>query len=365
MSNYDDSKRNGEWADYEIDPREITRQFQSNNSKLAKVKYHALPAGDSLSKWRILPLPKVRTFYKAVRKHWSIPGVRGSVTCPRSFIDPNTNAPYRCYLCEKTFAMVKSSDSAENTIGKQLQARTGFYMNALDIDHLDLGVGVLQLQYSAHRGIVDLLNIPEYQNFTHPLLGRTIIIKAREVPGSVVPNSQNKAKREFTILPASKAEPVPYQNWKEELVDLETFLGIPTYEMTQAYMQRTISGDETLGRNLYDAGKAFVQRSLAEGKETAATPIVKKQEPSGPAYSLVPIAEMPPTGHKACFGYAFNESNEICLKCPEIDACELETIKRARAQKKSIANRDIAADIANVLTGGTDEPVGDDDDVPF
>jgi hypothetical protein len=235
MSNYDP---------YEIDSERIIEE--NTKKEYAKTNWHNIPDGNSTSYWRILPYTQRKSFYFKVQKHWKVPGFNGSVTCPRSFEDPQTPGKnLSCAICDKRWEMFNSNNDADKAFAKEvLNASTSYYANALSIDHPEKGVGILSLPYAVFQHLFNWLTVPAFQSFSHPDRGFDLLIQATVVPGAAIPG-QTKFKRNYTITPMEK-KPIADKGILATLYDLEHVVGIPTFEFTELCLNRIITGDESL-----------------------------------------------------------------------------------------------------------------------
>lgn len=233
---------------YVIDADEIKNSETKKPSSASKVNWHQIPDGESMSTWRILPFVKKRTFYVKVTKHWGVPGFKGSVTCPRSFEDPaNPGRRYPCAICERFFELLKSKDAADQAFARNvLRQSTSYYANAVSIDHPEKGVGVLNMPYTVFKTLLSWLDVPKFREFSHPVRGRNFIIKATIVPGSQVPGQQ-KEKRDYSVIPDDPGV-IANEEWLQKLYDLDTIVGVPTYEFTQSCLAKLLSGDPNEGQ---------------------------------------------------------------------------------------------------------------------
>lgn len=232
------------WA---IDSQRIKEENEKKSAG-TKVKWHNLPDGEGMSIWRIFPFRKRRSFFFKVIKHWNVPGFKGSVTCPRSFDDPdNPGKKLRCAICEKYFALLKSGDPVDQAIAKEaLKQSTSYYVNAVNMEKPEDGVGVLNIPYAVYNTLLAWLDVPKYREFSHPQRGRCVIVKATPVPGSQIPNQPNKEKREYTVMPDDPA-PIDNPEWLDQLYELDTVLGIPTFEFTQSCLEKILTKDPNAG----------------------------------------------------------------------------------------------------------------------
>lgn len=376
----------------------IAEQEQKGSGSGSKVKWHNLPEGDAMSTWRILPFTKRRSFFFKVTKHWHVPGFKGAITCPRSFdLDPNNpGKKYRCAVCEKFFEMYKSKDPAEQALAKQvLKASQSYYVNAVNMDKPEEGVGVLTLPYNVWKTLYDWLSVPRLQTFSHPFRGFNVVIKS-STTNAIAPG-QTKPKREYTVMPDMPSE-IADKAWLDALYDLETVVGIPTFELTEVATARLLAGDESVAK-LPENTQAYVNR-LALGSGDATPPnsvppeaMTQQQVRSeiglpplqysnmngtyqtadmtplnvppvqttgytgvtvskgvvdngfqtvttpAPAFASAPTASTlsgpAPDSKPVCFTQ-FNENDKKCLKCPVVDECEMAQLKAARAARQAV-----------------------------
>lgn len=373
---------------YQYDPNDpyavdVNKVIKENTAATAnKVNWLRLPEGEARSVWRILPWIQQRSFFKKVVKHFNIPGVNGALTCPRSFINPETNDKYDCAIDETRWVFEKSKDASEVAAAKLMRGSVQYYVNAVDMEHPQLGVGVLGLPHSIWKVLFDWLTTPGYQLFYHPFHGRNIIIKST-LSAAVVPGTNTKA-REYTVTPDAKETAIEDEDWLNHLYDLETIVGIPTYEFTKVCIQRLITGDPTYGQEEVKTNR-YVKRlagdtdfnfnsdetppSTLNGQvkttPSIQTPAVQNIGPVSELTSVAPVFASAPTskkevvlvpttekgidGHRVCFTKVFDENNKVCLKCEEIDECEILMLKAARANKKTVTNDDVASQMAELL----------------
>jgi hypothetical protein len=249
-----------------FDPYDIDHQgiIDANNKKAtSKVNWHNLPEGAAASTWRLLPYVQKRSFFFKLQKHWNVPGFDGSITCPRSFDDPSgaVGKKLRCSICEKRWNLEKSSNEADQTIAKEvLRSSVSYYTNALSVDHLEKGIGVLNLPHAVWKHLMNWLALAQFQSFSHPVRGFNILIQSTIVSGTSIPGQKNRAKREYTITPL-EPNPISDPSILEHLYDLEFVVGIPTFEFTDLCLQRILTKDETL--QLPDGTPRY--RQLTEG----------------------------------------------------------------------------------------------------
>jgi hypothetical protein len=359
---------------YEIDyekEKQASEKKAAGNSNAPKIKWHSLPEGEGLSTWRLLPWVKRRGIFNKVTKHWNVPGFKGSVTCPRSFTDPTNNKPFPCAICEKFFELYKSKEPGDQAFAKQtLKQSTSYYANAVNMDKLEEGVGVLNLPYGVYKTLIDWLDVPKFREFAHYKRGRAFMVKATTVAGSQIPGQPGKEKREYSVIPDDPSE-ISNEEWLQQLYDLDTIVGIPTYEFTKSCLEKLMTNDPDAGK-LPDGVPAYRGRELAAGEAPNSIPppqqaptfsqpnvsAVKTTEQvradagldtlapkfasaavesvtnAAPKVSDVPTEEVGADGKRLCFGRAFNEDSKTCLKCPTNDACETTVLKAARAAAK-------------------------------
>lgn len=284
MTNIANNLNDDPWA---IDPQRIKDENTKKESG-SKVKWHNLPEGGAMSMWRIFPYRKRRSFFFKVIKHWNVPGFKGSVTCPRSFDDPDTpGRKLRCAICEKYFELLKTGDPVDQAIAKEaLKQSTSYYVNAVDMEHPEEGVGVLNIPYGVYNTLLAWLDVPKYREFSHPQRGRAIIIKASTVPGSQIPGQPNKEKREYTVMPDDPA-PIDNAEWLDQLYDLDAVLGIPTFEFTQSCLEKLMTKDPNAG--FLPEGTPLYRGQLASAPEQA-TQIPTKQPIVAPQVQVEEVA---------------------------------------------------------------------------
>lgn len=356
------------------DAKRIKEENDKKSSNRAKVKWHSLPQGEGMSNWRILPFIKRRTFFVKVLKHFSVPGMTGSVTCPRSFEDPNNpGRKYPCAICEKFFELLKSKEPGDVAFAKQaLKQTTSYYANGVNLDKIEDGVGVFNMPYAVWNTLYEWLDIPEFREFSHPKRGRNIKVKAKLVPGTQIPGKPSQEKRDYLVIPEMTTSEIADNKWLEQLYDLDAILGIPTYEFTQSCLEKLLTNDATAGQlpqgtpfyigqlpaapteqpQQQSFSRPSAPPSQLQGDTEIDTTDEEVFEPAVEANAVPKFAQVPtatslnggkvePTttvgldNHRICFGTSFDEDNKICLKCPENDACELKVLKAARGAKKS------------------------------
>jgi hypothetical protein len=388
---------------YQFDPNDPyaldTDQIQKDAAKKGglKVTYHNIPDGETTSTWRILPWTKRRTFFRKIMKHWNVPGYKGAVTCPKSFFEEEgSDVKFPCALCDESYKLNKSKDPVDSALAKTLRSTSNYYVNAFNVDDPEKTVGVLNIPYAVYKQLFDWLSIAGYSDFTHPFRGRNVSIKSTIVEGAKVPGTSNKNKRDFTITASLQVAPID-EAIMEKIWDLDSIMGIPTLEFTQACLQRVVTGDETAGKELVH-GTGY--RQLTDGSENSEFfPGVNTDDSSAPPQTAPPttthttVNTAPPTtthttvntaptnasvsspvqaavnvgspkpafasvattsaivgtqppvkvvpvadlvnGTKPCFGIAFDGDAKICLKCPLVDDCEVAVLKAARAAKNN------------------------------
>jgi hypothetical protein len=355
--------------DMQLDPKalldEIKRGEVKSGGDFQNIVWHNLPNDDSDSTWRFLPYFKKKSFFLKIEKHWDIPGVpTKTVTCPRSFIDGTTGKPYPCALCEEQFRLykMKNRDDADETIMKALRTASSYLANAIDRSNEAKGIGVVSLPYAIYQSLVAFLGNAHFQNFFQVQTGRDIWIKPSYKAGTNVPGKNGKQKRDYTVTPMD-VTPITDFSLLEGLYDLETVLGIPTYDTTKGWLQKMLSGDPnagmefltgTLYRQLGDGSQKKSEEKAPELPPTRAyeptfTPVNKPavsvqnapvSNPFGeslespvPQSCSVPTTQMGDDGFPVCYSVAFNEDNKTCLKCDFAEACETSILKRKRQQR--------------------------------
>jgi hypothetical protein len=291
---------------YAVDVDRVKAEIEAKKSGgISKVKWHQLPEGEAMSMWRILPFPKKRTFFVEVRKHWAVPGMKGSITCPRSFEDPERpGKKLNCAICEKFFAMLKSNEPGDQAFAKQaLKSSISYYANALAVDangnvDYEKGIGVLNLPYGVYKVLVDWLGMPKFQMFSHPSKGRNIIITSTIVAGAQIPGQPNRSKRDYSVTPDDPSA-LTDLSVLEQLYDLDTVVGIPTFEFTETCLERIVTGDENL--KLPDGVPAW------RGQLNAAPEQVVPNTPptvQAPPVSVAPQSETPHVAEPPKFAQA-------------------------------------------------------------
>jgi hypothetical protein len=350
---------------WELDKERIIEENQKKPSNLTKVNWLSLPKGNADSAWRILPFRKKRTFFVKVQKHWGIDGIAKSITCPRSFDIPGLKL--RCAICEERWKLFKSKKPEDNAVAKEvLKMNTSYYVNAYSTDfETEKGLGVLNIPYGVWQVLFDWLTMtpqpgrPHFGSFSHPTRGFDIIIKSSIVPGAHIPGSPDKEKRNHTVTPLPSS-PIKDMALLDKLYDLDTILGIPSYELTLQTLERVLSNDPTActlpeGTALYlqlgDGAKPEEQTNgdqpppdypanntdfnFGENESTAIPAFARKVTPPAPAVSDVATTQVGADGHRLCFGrvQALDESNETCLECPEINECEGVVVQAKRAAR--------------------------------
>lgn len=261
---------------YDLDVNEIINN--EKRSKGAKVKWHTIKK-DGQSVWRFLPWVKKRTFYLEQAKHWNIPGFTGSLLCPRAakFI---TGKECACAMCDKRWELFKSKDPGDKAIADVLRNTSAYYVNAvrLDVPENEQEVGVLELSYTLWLPLFNFLSVEKLRTFTHPTLGRNIIINAQPSRGAVVPNSNNKSKTTYSIM-NDDISPLRNMAWLEQIYDLDEVPAYPTYEYTQACLQKILTGDPEAGNDSINQSKKFFRLSDTASTEQA-PPIVSNSQSS-------------------------------------------------------------------------------------
>lgn len=279
---------------YDIDAKTIIEE--NSKKEFDKTNWHNIPDGNSSSYWRILPYLQRRSFYFKLQKHWNIPGLKGSLTCPRSFEDPQNPGKYlQCAICDKRWEMFKSESEADKKFAKEvLNASTSYYANALSIDHPEKGVGILSLPYGVFQHLFNWLTVPAFQSFSHPDRGFDLLIQATVVAGAAIPGQANKFKRNYTITPMPP-KAIADKSVLEHLYDLEKAVGVPTHEFTELCLNRIMSGDESLqlpqGTPRYRQLGGAVDDSFEFGGNTVSTPVVTV---GATANLTTPVQTQPP-----------------------------------------------------------------------
>lgn len=313
-----------EWA---IDPQRI-KDENTKKESASKVKWHNLPMGDAMSIWRIFPYRKRRSFFFKVIKHWNVPGFKGSVTCPRSFDDPeNAGRKLRCAICEKYFALLKSGDPVDQAIAKEaLKQSTSYYVNAVDMERPDEGVGVLNIPYAVYNTLLAWLDVPKYREFSHPQRGRSIMIKASTVAGSQIPGQPNKEKREYTVMPDDPAA-IDNAEWLDHLYDLDSVLGIPTFEFTQSCLEKLLTKDPNAG--LLPEGTPMYRGQLAAAPEHASQPADQGQ----PLPQAIHV-NVPPPSTAPSFAEVPTTTSTQSVSSPKSETDVLNKMKAILAKSK-------------------------------
>lgn len=350
----------------EIDTKAIVAEANKPAEKsgdLPKTVWHNLPNDDSSSEWRFLPYFKKKTFYFKIEKHWDIPGLPSrTVTCPRSFVDSSTGQPFACAICEKRIAIYKSKskDDGDEVIKQALKTQTNYLTNAIDVKNTEKGIGVLALSYAIWQSLMAFLESPYSSSFFQVKTGKNVWIKATYKAGTVVPGASGKQKRDFTVQASPTPNPIQDVSILEGLYDLETVLGVPTYETTKGWLAKLLSGDPNAGTEFL-TGAAYHNRlgtgvPAAEAEdtpfptrtfptqetfvETTTSPFdISQQNVSNKVDHPVASSNVPTTakgddGFPICYSEAFDENNKTCLRCEFSDSCETSILKRKRDARK-------------------------------